>query len=151
MKCPKCGQDKDKVLDSRSARDGSAIRRRRECQECNQRFTTYEEIVKDSLRVVKRDGRHEEFSRVKLQNGIQRACEKRPVSAAQISSMIDSILDELDQEFDIDVPSSAIGQKVMDKLEKLDVVAYVRFASVYKRFADVNQFLNAVRDIVQKN
>ena len=151
MKCPKCGQDNDKVLDSRASRDGSAIRRRRECQGCGQRFTTYEEVVKDSLRVVKRDGRHEEFSRAKLQNGILRACEKRPVSAAQVGEMVDGILEELEQEYDIDVPATAIGQKVMDKLEKLDVVAYVRFASVYKRFADVNQFLNAVRDIVQKS
>jgi transcriptional repressor NrdR len=151
MRCPKCGHTDDKVLDSRAARDGSAIRRRRSCLACGQRFTTYEEIVKDSLRVVKRDGRHEELSRLKLMSGIMRACEKRPVSAARIEALVDEILDEIEQEYDNEVPSSAIGEKVMSKLERIDEVAYVRFASVYRRFADVNQFLNAVRDVVQKS
>jgi transcriptional repressor NrdR len=141
----------DKVLDSRAARDGSAVRRRRACLECGQRFTTYEEIVKDELRVVKRDSRREELSRLKLMSGIMRACEKRPVSPGQIESMVDEIIEEVEHEFENEVPSSAIGQKVMSKLERLDEVAYVRFASVYKRFADVNQFLNAVKDIVAKN
>lgn len=150
MRCPKCSHTDDKVLDSRAARDGSAIRRRRACLACGQRFTTYEEIVKDSLRVVKRDGRHEELSRLKLMSGIMRACEKRPVSAARIEALVDEVLDEIEQEFDGEVPSNAIGEKVMAKLEQIDEVAYVRFASVYKRFADVNQFLNAVREVVQK-
>jgi transcriptional repressor NrdR len=141
----------DKVLDSRAARDGSAVRRRRTCLACGQRFTTYEEIVKDELRVVKRDGRREELSRLKLMSGIMRACEKRPVSPSQIEVLVDEIIEEIEHEFESEVPSSAIGQKVMTKLERLDEVAYVRFASVYKRFADVNQFLNAVKDIVAKN
>lgn len=151
MKCPKCGTDNDKVLDSRAVRDGLATRRRRECQACGLRFTTYEEIVRDSLRVVKRDGRTEEFSRQKLAGGIMRACQKRPVSASDIDMLVDDIIDELDREFEGEVPSSAIGEKVMQKLEQIDEVAYVRFASVYKRFADVNQFLNAVREVVQKS
>jgi transcriptional repressor NrdR len=151
MRCPKCGHMDDKVLDSRAARDGSAVRRRRTCLACGQRFTTYEEIVKDELRVVKRDGRREELSRLKLMSGIMRACEKRPVSPSQIEVLVDEIIEEIEHEFESEVPSSAIGQKVMTKLERLDEVAYVRFASVYKRFADVNQFLNAVKDIVAKN
>ena len=151
MKCPKCGADNDKVLDSRTVRDGLATRRRRECQACGLRFTTYEEIVKDSLRVIKRDGRTEEFSRQKLIGGIMRACQKRPVSASDIEVLVDDVIDELDREFESEVPTSAIGEKVMQKLEQIDEVAYVRFASVYKRFADVNQFLNAVREVVQKS
>ncbi len=148
MRCPKCGHLEDKVLDSRSSRDGAATRRRRVCLECGQRFTTYEEIVKDALRVAKQDGRLEEFSRQKLVNGIMRACEKRPVGSDEIEAMVDGVLDELEQEFERDVPSSAIGEKVMTRLESLDEVAFVRFASVYRRFRDVNEFLNAVRDLV---
>lgn len=150
MRCPKCGHTDDKVLDSRAARDGSAIRRRRACLGCNQRFTTYEEIVKDALRVVKRDGRREELSRLKLMSGIMRACEKRPISPMQIEEVVDEIIDQIEQEYDTEVPSAVIGEKVIARLEKLDEVAYVRFASVYKRFADVNQFLNAIHDIVGK-
>jgi len=148
MQCPKCGHADDKVLDSRSARDGSAIRRRRSCLACGQRFTTYEEIVKDALRVIKRDGRREEVSRLKLMSGIMRACEKRPVSPVQIETLVDEVLDEIEREYDAEVPSGVIGEKVVARLEKLDEVAYVRFASVYKRFADVNQFLNAIHGIV---
>ena len=150
MRCPKCGHTDDKVLDSRAARDGSAIRRRRACLGCNQRFTTYEEIVKDALRVIKRDGRREELSRLKLMSGIMRACEKRPISPMQIEEVVDEIIDQIEQEYDTEVPTGVIGEKVIARLEKLDEVAYVRFASVYKRFADVNQFLNAIHDIVGK-
>ncbi len=150
MRCPKCGHMDDKVLDSRSSRDGSAVRRRRECLACNQRFTTYEEIVRDELRVVKRDGRREELSRAKLMNGVLRACEKRPVTPAQIEALVDSVLDEVAQTSDVEVTTDAIGEKVIARLEKLDEVAYVRFASVYRRFADVNQFLNAIKDMVSK-
>lgn len=145
MKCPKCGVDNDKVLDSRAVREGLATRRRRECQACGLRFTTYEEIVKDSIRVLKRDGRHEEFSRSKLESGVKRACEKRPVDNAAITALVDGVIDQIEQEFEGEVPSSVIGEKVMAGLERLDEVAYVRFASVYKRFADVSQFLNEVR------
>ncbi len=150
MRCPKCGHMDDKVLDSRSARDGASVRRRRECLACNQRFTTYEEIVRDELRVVKRDGRREDLSRAKLTAGVLRACEKRPITQAQIEALVDSVLDEVAQTGDVEVPASAIGEKVMTRLKKLDEVAYVRFASVYRRFADVNQFLNAIQDMVGK-
>jgi transcriptional repressor NrdR len=150
MRCPKCGHLDDKVLDSRASREGAAVRRRRSCLACGQRFTTYEEIVKDALRVVKRDGRHEEFSRLKLMSGIMRACEKRPVSPARIEALVDEVTEEIEQEFDSDVPSNVIGEKVMARLEKIDEVAFVRFASVYRRFADVNQFLNAISEVVRK-
>ena len=150
MRCPKCGHQDDKVLDSRSAREGVAIRRRRACLACGQRFTTFEEIVKDTLRVIKRDGRHEEFSRLKLMSGIMRACEKRPVSPARIEEIVDEIVEEIEQQCEAEVPSQAIGEKVMQRLEKLDEVAYVRFASVYRRFADVNQFLKAIREVVHR-
>ncbi len=138
------------MLDSRAAREGVAIRRRRACLGCGQRFTTFEEIVKDALRVVKRDGRHEEFSRLKLMSGIMRACEKRPVSPIMIDSLVDEIIEEIEQREDSDISSQDIGEKVMQRLEKLDDVAYVRFASVYRRFADVNQFINAISEVVRK-
>ncbi len=150
MRCPKCGHLEDKVIDSRSAREGDVIRRRRVCLQCGHRFTTYEEILKASLRVIKRDLRHEDVDRGKLINGIMRACQKRPISAEQIEAMADSILSELGNEYDREVPSSAIGEKVMERLEKLDEVAYIRFASVYRRFKDVNQFLSEVKGIIGK-
>jgi transcriptional repressor NrdR len=140
----------DKVLDSRASRDGAAVRRRRSCLACGQRFTTYEEIVKDELRVVKCDGRREDLSRLKLMSGIMRACEKRPIAPVQIEVLVDEIIEEIEREYENEVPTSAIGQKVMDRLERLDEIAYVRFASVYKRFADVNQFFNAVKNIMDK-
>jgi transcriptional repressor NrdR len=140
----------DKVLDSRSTREGASVRRRRECLACSQRFTTYEEIVRDELRVVKRDGRREDLSRAKLTAGVLRACEKRPITQAQIEALVDSVLDEVSQTGDVEVSTNAIGEKVMIRLKKLDEVAYVRFASVYRRFADVNQFLNAIQDMVGK-
>jgi len=115
---------------------------------CGQRFTTYEEVVKTKLRVVKRDGRIEDLDSRKLGNGIQRACEKRPVSTEQIEKMVDSIIDELENEYEREVASEAIGRKVMERLEKIDEVAFVRFASVYRRFRDVNQFLSAIEGLV---
>lgn len=150
MRCPKCGHLNDKVSDSRLAREGNVIRRRRVCLQCEHRFTTYEEIIKTQLQVIKRDGRHEELDRSKLINGITRACQKRPISAEQIEALADSILRELDNEHDREVPSSAIGEKVMERLEKLDDVAYIRFASVYRQFKDVNQFLTEVKGLIGK-
>jgi transcriptional repressor NrdR len=148
MRCPKCSHQDDKVIDSRSVRNGDVIRRRRVCLKCGYRFTTYEEVVKASLRVIKRDGRHEELDRHKLMSGMERACEKRPISAQQIETMVDSIISELESEYEREVPSTVIGQKVMDRLEQLDEVAYVRFASVYRRFRDVNQFLSEVEGLI---
>lgn len=148
MRCPKCGHPRDKVIDSRSAREGDVIRRRRTCRQCGHRFTTYEEIIKANLRVIKRDGRHEDLTRNKLMSGILRSCQKRPISAEQIEAIVDSIISELDNEFDREIPSTAIGEKVMERLEKLDEVAYVRFASVYRQFKDVNQFLTEVKGLI---
>jgi transcriptional repressor NrdR len=148
MRCPKCGHQDDKVIDSRAVRNGDVIRRRRICLKCGYRFTTYEEVVRATLRVIKRDGRHEEFDRKKLVNGVERACEKRQISTQQIESLVDGIISELESEYEREVPSTVIGKKVMDRLEKLDEVAYVRFASVYRRFRDVSQFLSEVEGLI---
>jgi transcriptional repressor NrdR len=117
---------------------------------CAHRFTTREEVVKVALHIIKRDGRHEELSREKLINGIARACEKRPVSMADIETIVDNIITELGNDFEREVTSDIIGEKVMERLEKIDEVAYVRFASVYRRFKDVNQFINAIQGMVTR-
>ena len=148
MRCPKCTHLDDKVIDSRAVRGGCVIRRRRICLDCGHRFTTYEEVIKASLRVVKRDGRHEDFDRKKLLGGLERACEKRPISSGQIEGLVDSIVNELEGEFEREAPTTVVGQKVMERLEKLDEVAYVRFASVYRRFRDVSQFLSEVEGLI---
>jgi len=150
MRCSKCGNLEDKVIDSRMSGNGAMIRRRRMCLRCGYRFTTYEEIVKTRIRVIKNDGRNEELSREKLFSGIERACEKRPVGAEEIEKTVSAIIDELESEYEREVPSSVIGKKVMDRLEKLDEVAYVRFASVYRRFRDVGQFLSAIENMMGK-
>jgi len=150
MRCPKCSHPEDKVIDSRGAKNDTIIRRRRICLRCGHRFTTYEEVVKTKLRVIKRDGRHEDLDRTKLINGILRACEKRPISATDIETLVDSIIDELEGEYEREVPSQVVGKKVMDRLEKLDEVAFVRFSSVYRRFKDANQFLNAIQGLIGK-
>ena len=147
MKCPKCGSDDDKVLDSRSVRDGAAIRRRRECTVCGARFTTHEEIDRDEVTVVKQDGTREPFSRQKLEKGVRIACQKRPVSEDQLQSLLDSVVASLEGE---EVPTSKIGELVMERLRALDEVAYIRFASVYRRFTDVNQFLSTITEMVKK-
>ena len=133
MKCPKCGSDDDKVLDSRSVREGAAIRRRRECTVCGARFTTHEEIDRDEVTVVKQDGTRAPFSRQKLEKGVRIACQKRPVSEDQLQSLLDSVIASLEGE---EVPTSKIGELVMERLHQLDEVAYIRFASVYRRFTD---------------
>lgn len=148
MNCPKCSNAEDKVLDSRAVREGAAIRRRRKCLKCGYRFTTYEEVVKNKLRVAKRDGRHEELSKQKLFSGIERACEKRQISIEELDILTDSIIAELEATYDREVPSMEIGKLVMKHLEELDEVAYVRFASVYRRFRDVNQFLSEVEALI---
>lgn len=147
MKCPSCGTDDDKVLESRAVRGGAAIRRRRICNACSHRFTTYEEILRDSLMVVKRDGRLEEFSRAKLTSGLQRALAKRPVSVAEVEHLVDRIIEDLETRFELEVPSKAIGDCVMAELMKLDEVAYVRFASIYRHFADIEQFMRELRGL----
>ncbi len=147
MKCPKCGADDDKVLDSRSAGDGAAIRRRRECMKCGHRFTTYEEIDRDEVLVIKHDGRRETFDRSKVDKAIRRACGKRPVSDEQIRTMIDRVVANLEGD---EIPADKIAELVMNELQKTDEVAYIRFASVYRQFKDVAQFLSAITEIVKK-
>lgn len=147
MRCPKCGCHDDKVIDSRASREGATIRRRRECLGCSHRFTTYEEIETRALVVIKRDGRREPFTREKLRNGITRACDKRPVSPVAIEEIVDRISGELNGEFDDEVPGTVIGERVMSALRSLDPVAYVRFASVYRRFEEATDFLQAVKKL----
>lgn len=147
MKCPRCGADDDKVLDSRSAREGAAIRRRRECVTCGHRFTTYEEINRDEVQVVKRDGTRQTFDRQKLEKAIRQACGKRKISGEQIKMMIDNVVAKLEGD---EILSTKIAELVMDELHKVDEVAYIRFASVYRQFKDVAEFLSAITEIVRK-
>ena len=149
MKCPTCGHQEDKVIDSRSAKEGQAIRRRRECLKCRRRFTTYETIETTPLFVIKKDGRREPFSREKILNGLLRACEKRPIPAERLSELIDSLEADLLRQGVDEVPSSEIGARVMEALRTLDEVAYVRFASVYRHFKDLNQFLEELRSLLK--
>lgn len=145
MRCPKCTSIEDKVIDSRISKEGSTIRRRRECTECGHRYTTTETLVRDGLVVIKRDGRREEFDRDKLVRAIRHACHKRPVDAEQLGMLVDDVLDALEARFEGEIPSSAIGDAVMQRLRKIDQVAYVRFASVYKEFHDVTEFVDEIR------
>ena len=147
MNCPKCGNPDDKVLDSRSAREGAAIRRRRECLACAHRFTTYEELDRDEVQVVKRDGMRQQFDRSKVDKAIRHACGKRPVSDEQIRTMIDHVVANIDGD---EVSSDKIAELVMNELHMVDEVAYIRFASVYRQFTDVAQFLSAITEIVRK-
>ncbi len=148
MRCPFCGHKTDKVVDSRESEDGAVIRRRRECMGCGKRFTTYEHIEDVPLFVVKRDGRREIFDRNKILNGIIKACEKRPVSIEQIEKLVDSIEKDIRAGYDTEIQAEAIGEKVMDGLSRLDDVAYVRFASVYRQFKDVREFMKELEQLI---
>lgn len=153
MRCPKCGSRDDKVIDSRQSRDASTIRRRRECLKCKYRFTTYEEIERTDLRVIKRDRTHEQFDRRKLVNSVARAFEKRSVSIVTLEQMVDEIVHDLETS-GREVHSSAIGAKVLEKLKDVDEVAYLRYASVHRHFGDVEQFVEAIQQLgrrVKKN
>ncbi|HEY4301582.1 MAG TPA: transcriptional regulator NrdR [Candidatus Didemnitutus sp.] len=147
MRCPKCTSIEDKVIDSRIARDGNSIRRRRECLECSHRFTTNEEFVRDTLVVVKRDGRQEPFSREKLVAAVRAACHKRPVDGEQISMLVEDVIDAVEARYETQVPTQGIGEHVMQRLRKMDQVAYVRFASVYKEFRDVSEFVDEITSL----
>jgi len=147
MRCPKCQARDDKVIDSRAIKDETVIRRRRECLACEHRFTTYEEIERDDLRVLKRDGRYEAFDRKKLIAGIDKACEKRPVSREAIERTVNEMIDELVKAYGDEIPTKAIGDKIMEHLRRLDEVAYVRFASVYRKFRDIKEFVNEVQSL----
>ncbi len=150
MRCLKCHSVEDKVVDSRINKSGTSIRRRRECLACGHRFTTSEEILRDGLIVVKRDGRREDFDRAKMLAGIRRACEKRPVDIEQINMLVTDITNELQDKFDDEIPSQEIGELVMEKLHQIDKVAYVRFASVYKDFRDVNEFMEEISRLAKR-
>ena len=147
MRCPKCGNQDDKVIDSRASREGSTIRRRRQCLQCNHRFTTYEEIEHEGLMVIKRDGRREEFSREKLLSGLKKACQKRPISPKAIEELVETIVDEIIDKYDREVPGVVIGERVMEALRQIDKVAYVRFASVYRRFEEATEFVSEVKKL----
>jgi transcriptional repressor NrdR len=147
MRCPKCGCQDDKVIDSRASREGATIRRRRECSQCQHRFTTYEEVEHEGLMVRKRDGRHEEFSREKLLAGIRKACQKRPVSPKTMEDLVDHIVATVTGKFESEVPGEAIGTLVMEGLREIDQVAYVRYASVYRRFNEATDFVQEVKNL----
>ena len=147
MRCTKCGVINDKVVDSRESKDGLSVRRRRECLDCGHRFTTYEHLEHSDMRVVKRDGIREPFSREKLLNGLLKACEKRPVSIDMLEQAADSIISELESEGSREVLTQVLGARVMAKLEKIDPVAYVRYASVYRQFQDVGEFINEIESL----
>ncbi|MBU0740869.1 transcriptional regulator NrdR [bacterium] len=148
MKCPLCGADDDKVVDSRSVREGLAVRRRRECTACHERFTTYEYIEAKQFRVIKRNGQRVEFDRAKIIGGIARACEKRPVTLEQMEAVADAVERDLASNLSLEVPSGTVGELVMKRLRDVDEVAYVRFASVYRSFKDVDEFMRELRQIL---
>jgi len=147
MKCPYCNNSEDKVTDSRETSEGTAIRRRRECLSCNKRFTTYESVERTPLMVIKKDGRREVFDHQKILNGLVKACEKRPISIEKLEEIAHEIEAELQRRFEKELNSNYIGELVMEKLSKLDDVAYVRFASVYRQFKDINQFMREIKGV----
>ena len=151
MRCPSCGYKDTNVVDSRLSSGGTSIRRRRKCPKCEERFTTYEHIEQVPLMVVKRDGRRQPFDRARILGGLIKACEKRPVSVERIEAMVDAIEHAIRKKYDQEVHSKHIGEMVMDRLVTLDEVAYVRFASVYRQFRDVNQFMDELQVILGKN
>ena len=148
MRCPFCAHLEDKVVDSREGKDGRVIRRRRECLKCAKRFTSYERIDEIPLMVIKKDDRREPFDRNKVMAGLRRACEKRPVSTAAMEQVIDEIEQMLQDSPEREIPTVTIGEKVMERLRTLDSVAYVRFASVYRQFQDVDQFMRELKEIL---
>ncbi len=150
MRCPFCSKNNDRVVDSRESRDGATIRRRRECLECHRRFTSYEQIEDIPYMVVKSDDRREPFSPTKLLAGLRKACEKRPISSATLQEIVESIETELHQREDREIAAREIGTQVMDRLRRLDPVAYVRFASVYRRFEDVGAFVQEVQSLLSE-
>jgi transcriptional repressor NrdR len=151
MRCPFCGYKEDKVVDSRGTAEKSAVRRRRECLKCGKRFTTYEYIEEISLMVIKKDGRREPFDRKKVLAGIIRACEKRPISVEKMEEIVTQVEHSIQKKSDREVLTSRVGELVMEKLKNLDDVAYVRFASVYRQFKDVGQFMVELKDILEKD
>ena len=150
MKCPFCSSENTRVIDSRPADDNSSIRRRRLCDDCGKRFTTYEKVETIPLIVIKKDNTREQYDRSKIESGVLRACHKRPISAAQINQLVDEVETEIFNREDKEVSSSVIGEIVMDKLKDLEAVAYVRFASVYREFKDVDTFMSELKKMLIK-
>ena len=150
MRCPYCGEIESKVIDSRPADDGERIRRRRECLSCSKRFTTYEIVETVPLMVIKKDKSREAFNRQKLLNGLMRACEKRPVTYKMLETAVDNIEQELLNSYDREATSIHIGELAMQELKRIDEVAYVRFASVYRQFSDINTFMDELKDLLNK-
>jgi len=151
MKCPFCGEINNKVIDSRLSKDGNVIRRLRECLVCSRRFTTYEHIEEIPVMIIKKDGRREIFSREKLRSGIQKACQKRNISVNIIEEFLDELERDLRESGEKEIPSHKIGEKVMAKLHEIDDVAYVRFASVYREFKDVNDFVSELKSLLSEH
>ncbi len=149
MKCPFCSSENTRVIDSRPADDNNSIRRRRVCDECSRRFTTYEKVETIPLIIVKKDNNREPYDRSKIEAGVLRACHKRPISAAQITDLVNEVETELFGLGEREIPSSVIGEILMDRLKDLDPVAYVRFASVYREFKDVNTFMNELKKVLE--
>lgn len=150
MKCPFCGRDNTRVIDSRPSDDNNAIRRRRVCDVCGKRFTTYEKVETIPLIVIKKDNNREQYDRAKIEAGVLRACHKRPISANDINKLIDEVETEIFSREEKEIPSDEIGEIVMDKIKDLDDVAYVRFASVYREFKDVNTFMSELKKMLDK-
>jgi len=150
MKCPFCSHDDTRVVDSRLGKEGNNIRRRRECVDCERRFTTYERVEETLPLVIKKDGRREAFDRLKIISGIQRACEKRPVSISTIEKVVDQMELSMQESGEKEIAASRIGEAVMSALQSIDEVAYVRFASVYRQFRDINEFMSELKDILAK-
>lgn len=150
MKCPFCDELEDKVVDSRMAKEGELIRRRRECLSCKRRYTTYERIEESLPMVVKKDGRREPYDRMKILNGIKKACEKRPISVATIEAVTDRIEKRIQEMGETEVSSRTIGEEIMKELHNLDQVAYVRFASVYREFKDIDQFMDELKALARE-
>ena len=148
MKCPFCSHENTRVIDSRPAEDNNSIRRRRVCDECGKRFTTYETIETIPLIIIKKDNNREAYDRAKIEAGVLRACHKRPVSAQQITTLVDEVENEIFNREEREIPSGTIGELVMNKLKDLDAVAYVRFASVYREFKDVNTFMDELKSVL---
>ena len=151
MRCPFCGHLEDKVVDSRESKDGDLIRRRRECLECNRRFTSYEKIDEIPYMAVKKDGKRESFDRKKIMNGLLRACEKRPISIVQLEEIVNFIERQVQDSSDRELSTQDVGKIIMQRLKLLDKVAYVRFASVYLEFEDVSEFMNELKVLVQSS
>ena len=148
MKCPYCGEMENKVIDSRMTKEGNAIRRRRECLGCKHRFTTYERLEALPLVLIKKDGRRETFDRTKVLVGMQKACQKRNISINTLEEFVDELERELQETGEKEIPSSVVGERVMTKLHELDDVAYVRFASVYREFKDINDFMSQLKNLL---